>query len=76
MTIVSLISIILSLGSILLNIDTNKKMKRSTITLGKTKSKIKKKKRKLLEKAQANGTVSDKYLKKEKKNEINTHYCK
>lgn len=28
MTIVSLISIILSLGSIILNIDTNKKMKR------------------------------------------------
>lgn len=28
---------------------------------------IKKKKRKLLEKAQANGTVNDKYLKKEKK---------
>jgi len=44
--------------------------------VGKTKSKIKKKKRKLLEKAQANGTVNDKYLKKEKKNEINTHYCK
>lgn len=35
--------------------------------MGKTKSKIKKKKRKLVEKAQANGTVNDKYLKKEKK---------
>ena len=42
-------------------------MKRSMILLGKTKSKIKKKKRKLLEKAQANGTISNKYLKKEKK---------
>lgn len=35
--------------------------------MGKTKSKIKKKKRKLLEKAQMNGTANDKYLKKEKK---------
>ncbi|WP_325845832.1 hypothetical protein [Enterococcus casseliflavus] len=35
--------------------------------MGKTKSKIKKKKRKLLGKAQINGTISKKYLIKEKK---------
>ncbi|WP_325844672.1 hypothetical protein [Enterococcus casseliflavus] len=40
--------------------------------MGKTKSKIKKKKRKLLGKAQANGTVNDKYSKKEKKTDGNT----
>jgi len=37
-------------------------MKERISTLGKTKSKVKKKKRKLLEKAKANGTLNKKVL--------------